>query len=112
MKKLMQRLFARYGTEAVLNSYNGIMSVKVFFESVNSKSWQNMEARHHVLGKLPKGQYICRFAADVPVAAGNMLTVEGSQYIVCRVEDMLGPGGCVYRWALCTKKGGEDTWGQ
>lgn len=111
MRKLLDRVFARYGTQAVLHTDSGEHGVQVFFESVNSKSWQNMEARHHVLGKLPRGQYICRFPAAAAVAAGDSLTVSGNDYLVCRVEDMLGPGGRAYRWALCTRKGGEDTWG-
>lgn len=111
MRKLLERVFARYGTQAVLHTTAGKQNVQVFFESVNSKSWQNMEARYHVLGKLPKGQYICRFPAQTAVRAGDWVKVNGCNYAICRVEDMLGPGGCAYRWALCTRKGGEDTWG-
>ncbi len=111
MRRLMDRVFIRFGTEAVLHTATGKQSVQVLFESVNSKTWQNMEARHHVLGKLPKGQYICRFPSKVAVRAGDWLEVRKERYAVCRVEDMLGPGGCVYRWALCTRKGGADTWG-
>ena len=111
MQKLMDRVFTRYGTEAILHIAGGKQSVQVFFESVNSKSWQNMEARHHVLGKLPKGQYICRFPAKTAVNIGDWVQLDERSYSVCRVEDMLGPGGCAYRWALCTRKGGADTWG-
>jgi hypothetical protein len=112
MQKLMDRVFARYGTEAVLHTAKGRQEVKVLFESVNSKSWQNMQARYHALGRLPRGQYICRFPRWVAVQAGDTVTVNGVAYLVCRVEDMLAPGGCAFRWALCTGKGSEDTWGR
>ena len=111
MRKLMDRVFARYGTEAILHAGTGTQNVQVFFDSVNSKTWQNMEARHHALGKIPKGQYICRFPAATAVAAGDWVKVNGASYRICLVEDVPGPGGCSYRWALCAGKGGEDNWG-
>ena len=112
MHKLMDRVFARYGTEAVLYTAKGQQKVRVFFESVNSKSRQNMEIRNHGLGRLPGGQYICRFPRATVVQMGDTVSVNGKQYQVCRVEDMLVGSGCAFRWALCTGKGSEDTWGQ
>lgn len=112
MQKLMDRVFARYGTEAVLQTANKTQSVRVFFESVNSKSWQNMQSRYHALGRLPRGQYICRFPRATKVQAGDTVRVNGAEYLICRVEDMRLSGGCVFRWALCTGKGSVDTWGQ
>lgn len=112
MQKLMDRIFARYGTPAVLCTGAGEESVRVFLESVNSKSWQNMRSRYHALGRLPRGQYVCRFPRGTAVNGGDTVQVNGTAYLVCRVEDMNGPGGCAFRWALCTQKGSEDTWGQ
>lgn len=112
MQKLMDRVFARYGSDAALITADGLQRIKVFFESVNSKSWQNMQSRHHALGKLPRGQYICRFPRGTAVRAGDAVRVNGALYQICRVEDMIGPGGCAYCWALCTRKGSGDTWGQ
>ncbi len=110
MRGLLDRVFARYGTRAVLHTAAGRQDVRVFFESVNSKAKQNMEARFHTLGQLPGGRYICRFPAATAVAAGDWFRLDGRDYLVCRVEELLGPGGCAYRWALCTGKGGADTW--
>lgn len=112
MQKLMDRIFNRYGMDGAVHRADGIQRVKVFFESVNSKSWQNMQSRHHALGQLPRGQYICRFPKGTLVQAGDTLRVNGTAYLVCRVEDMAGLGGFGYRWALCTKKGSGDSWGQ
>lgn len=69
-----------------------------------------MQMVHHALGKMPKGQYICRFPRATMVAQGDWLEIRGTGYEVCRVEDMTGPDGCGYRWALCTGTGGEDLW--
>ena len=112
MLKMMDRVFAHYGSDAVLYTAAGKQEVKVLFESVNSKSWQNMQSYHHPLGQLPRGQYICRFPRRVAVCAGDTVRVNGSDYVVCRVEDMLVRGDCAFRWALCTGKGSEDTWGR
>ena len=111
MRKLMERLFARYGTEAILHTATESRKVKVFFSSVNSKSWQNMESHHHPLGKIASGQYICRFPVDTAVEAGDWVELKGSGYRICRVEEVAGPGGQHFYWALCTGKGGEDLWG-
>ena len=110
MRGFMDRVFNRYGTEAVLHTGEDDCTVRVFFDSVNSKSQQNMRTQQHPLGKLPKGQYVCRFPAGAAVKAGDWVKVKESSYVICRVEDMMGPGGCVYRWALCTGRGGEDNW--
>lgn len=112
MQKWMDRIFGRYGMDGTVHNADGIQRVKVFFESVNSKSWQNMQSRYHALGQLPRGQYICRFPKGTAVQAGDTLRVSGTAYLVCRVEDMTGLGGMGYRWALCTKKGSGDAWGQ
>ncbi len=112
MQKLMDRVFERYGTNAALQTADGLQRIKVFFESVNSKSWQNMQNRYHELGQLPRGQYICRFPRGTAVQAGDTVRVNGMMYLICRVEDMIGPDGCAYYWALCTGKGSGDNWGR
>jgi hypothetical protein len=107
MGNILDRLFARYGSEAVLSG-SQTRKVRVFFESVNSKSWQNMQSRQHPLGQLPRGQYICRFPRGTAVASGDTLRYRGKAYRICRVEEMTGPGGYCYLWALCTGKGCEE----
>lgn len=107
MGNVVDRLFARYGSEAVLSG-SQTQNVRVFFESVNSKSWQNMQDHQHPLGQVPRGQYICRFPRATAVAPGDTLRYRGKAYRVCRVEEMTGPGGCGYLWALCTGKGREE----
>lgn len=107
MRKLTDRVFTRFGMDAMLN---GQQRLKVLFWSVNSKSWQNMQPRYSVLGQIPRGQYICLFPGGTAVKSGDTLTVNEQDYVVCRVEDYLDANGPVYRWALCTMKGSEDTW--
>lgn len=110
MRKLTDRVFARFGIEAMLTSQQGQQRVKVLFWSVNSKSWQNMKPRYGVLGQIPQGQYVCLFPGETQVQAGDCVAVNEKRYLVCRVEDYLDDKGTVYRWALCTGKGSEADW--
>ena len=103
MRQLMDRIFARYGSEAELQGTER-QKVRVFFESVNRKSRQNMQTQQHLLGQLPMGQYICRFPAGTVVKKGDTLNYRGRSYGICRVEEMVGPGGS-FLWAMCTEKG-------
>lgn len=108
MRKLIDRVFARYGTEAVLSTGENTDTLRVFFQSVNSKSWQNMEKVFHPLGFEPRGQYICMLPADAAAENGSTLTVAGNDYLICRVEKMPICTNPVYQWAICTGKGSEE----
>ena len=111
MRRMMDRLFHRYGTKAAIDNGMGTIQVRVFFQSVNSKNWQNMEKVFHPMGWVPRGQYVCLLPADTAVEAGNTLTVARVDYLICRVEDMPVSSTPAYRWALCARKGSEDVWG-
>ena len=110
MRKITDRVFARYGIDAVLNPSQEAADCKVFFWSVNSKSWQNMQSRYGVLGKAPSGRYVCLLPAETSVKEGDFVAVNGYVYQICRVEDYLDAKGLVCRWALCDMRGSEDNW--
>lgn len=111
MRSLMDKVFARHGIDAKIQTEAGLCQSKVFFHSVNSRSWQNMERCFFPLGEIPRGQYICVFPVSVKVKAGDTVWVGSGAYQVRRVEEMLTKHGPVYRWGLCVEKGGDDTWG-
>ena len=111
MRKLMDRVFACYGTDALLISEAGQQEVKVFFHSVNSRSWQNMERMFFPLGEIHRGQYICVLPIDAVAVAGDTVVLMGKSYKLRRVEEMFVQGQSVYRWGLCVEKGGDDNWG-
>lgn len=111
MRRMIERVFARYGTDATVQTGETLAQVKVFFQSVNSKSWQNMEAAFHPLGAVPGGQYVCMLPAAAAVEKGSTLTVAEKDYTVCRVETMPIDEAPVYQWAICTGKGSEEAWG-
>lgn len=109
MRKLIDRVFVRYGTEATLCTGDATATVKVFFQSVNSKSWQNMERVFHPLGYVPSGQYVCMLPAEAVAEVGSTLSVAGSDYVICRVEKMPICTQPAYQWAICTGKGDATT---
>lgn len=110
MRRLTDRVFARYGIDAVLETQDGDTNVKVFFQSFNSKSKQSIQRPLHPIGWIPQGQYVCLFPAGTAVAVGDWVRVNEQNYQVRRVEDMLDASGPIYRWSLCSRKGSEDTW--
>lgn len=110
MRQLMDRLFGLYATEATLVHDAQQRPVRVFLQSINSRSRQNMEERYSPLGKIPGGQYTCILPAG-SAAEGDTLLLGSKAYRIRRVEDMTLRSGSVYQWGLCVEKGGEDTWG-
>lgn len=109
MREFLNRIFQHYGTRAILTADGAEKQIRVFFQGTNSKSWQNMEKHYCPLGQIPRGQYLCLLPAGT-ASEGNTLQVDGRDYRICRVEDMLLGPDALYQWGLCVEKGGEDTW--
>ena len=110
MRELMDQLFRRYGTEAVLLRGEQQYAVKAFFHSVNSRSWQNMEHVYSPVGETPRGQYNYIGAMEPVVEKGDLLDVGGRRYLLRRAEVVYDSKGPLYRWGLCVERGREDAW--
>ena len=106
MQYVFDSLLSRYGTQITWKS----SVIRGFFQSVNSRSWQNMERMYGPLGEIPRGQYICMLPAAVAVTPGDVLGVGQGQYQIQRVEDVRLGDRVLYQWCLCVRKGGEDLW--
>ena len=111
MDRLMDGALARYGVDAVLHSASGSRAVKVFFHSISSSAWQNVDRQFCALGEVPRGRYLCVMPADADAAVEDILTVHGKNYLLRRVERMYSFTGAVYCWGICVEKGSEDQWG-
>lgn len=110
MESWMQRLFQMYAVPVTVQSGSEKKEAKAFFQSVNSRSWQNMEQIYGPLGQIPSGQYICILPAGSAQSRDILLLNEAS-YRICRLENMMLQDKVIYQWSLCTQKGGKDTWG-
>ena len=111
MKQLLSSIFARYGQMAILSHQGEEMAAQVFFWSINSVSQRNGERLLLPLGRVPVGEYVCILPADVQAQADDTLELEQRQYVIRKVEPMSWHAGAVCQWALCARKGSEDTWG-
>lgn len=111
MRSLMDSVLNRYGVDAMLRTATTARPLKVFFHSVNSSNWQNMERMFFDLGEIPRGQYICVMPADAAAMPEDTLELGGKSYLLRKVEKMALAESSVYCWGLCVEKGREDTWG-
>ena len=111
MRKMVAGILRQYGTSMILSHGETTKKVRGFFQPVRSKSWQNFTNVATPLGEIPRGQYVYVGPADVPVQQGDMLTVDGSNYIFRRLEPYWYGDEQIYIWGLCVEKGVNDTWG-
>ena len=111
MRKMAEGIFRQYGTAMTLTGSGGERKVRAFFQPVRSKSWQSMVDAATPLGEIPRGQYVYMGPADVAVAVGDRLEVQGRTYLFRRVEPYCYGDEAVYVWGLCVEKGVNDTWG-
>ena len=56
MRKTVEQIMQRYGTDMQLIHGNETKTVRGFFRAVNSKSWQSMESEATLLGEITRGQ--------------------------------------------------------
>ncbi len=105
MERLVVRLLSRWGTWAQL----GGKWVQVLLQPWHSRGVQSLQRSFEPLGEVSQGRYVCYLPGDFPVAVGQVLTVTGEGYVICRADKVTGPGGKpLYTWALCRRKGGDN----
>lgn len=111
MKKALERIFEKYGTELTVVGEEKEKAVRGFFRAVNSKSWQSMESEATLLGEISRGQYAYLGPADAGVREGDSLRVGEREYLFRRVEVYRYRDQVLYQWGMCVEKGVNDTWG-
>lgn len=111
MKRTMEGLMTRWGTDMTIVSGGSTKTVRGFFRAVNSKSWQNMESVVSLLGEISRGQYVYLGPVNVAVKEGDTLNLGTKSYLFRRVEAYYFENQPIYLWGLCVEKGVNDTWG-
>lgn len=106
MLRWMEKLFARLGREATLYTANTQTKVQVIFQSINSRSWQNMDLEYDPLGKVPRGQYLCMLPAGTVAEEGDKLGLNGKKYEIRKLEKMYLGSEIQYLWGLCLERKG------
>ena len=111
MRRAVERVMARHGTDLTIVSGEENKTVRGFFRAVNSKSWQSMESEVSLLGEITRGQYVYMGPVDGSVKEGDSLILGGRNYLFRRTELYYYGNQAVYQWGLCVEKGVNDTWG-
>ncbi len=111
MRNMVDKLLKQYGMEMTLSREEMEKQVWGFFQTVQSRSFQNMVRRDSPFGTVSRGQYVYIGSAGETLNEGDTLTVAGREYVVQRWEPYYYAGEAVYIWGLCCQKGGGDTWG-
>lgn len=112
MRRMLERLLGKYGTEVTIYHQGTATRVRAFFMPTASRSWQNMEHVYTPLGETPRGQYNYIGPVEPLAEMGDVLEVGGQKYLLRRLEVVRDRGGPVYRWGLCVENGGIDGWGR
>ena len=111
MRRQVERIFARHGTDLTIVSEEETKTVRGFFRAVNSQSWQSMESEATLLGEITRGQYVYMGPVAVKVKEGDTLVLGEKSYLFRRVEPYYYDNEPVYQWGLCVEKGVNDIWG-
>ena len=111
MRKTVESILQRHGTDMTLISGSGQKTVRGFFRAVNSKSWQSIESEATMLGELTRGQYVYLGPVGMEVKEGDTLALGNRSYLFRRVEPYYYGNEAVYQWGLCVEKGVNDIWG-
>ena len=111
MRKTVERVFSRHGTDLTIVSGSAAKTVRGFFRAVNSKSWQSMESEATLLGEISRGQYVYLGPVSAAVKEGDSLILGDRSYLFRRTELYYYGNQAVYQWGLCVEKGVNDTWG-
>ena len=106
----IDKVMRKYGSSMVVLQGEKAMPFRGFLQHSGSKSWQNMEAEHCPLGQIPTGQYVLMAPMVPDIAEGDTLICGELKVVVRRVETVMLGDKPQYRWGLCVRKGGEDTW--
>lgn len=104
------RILKKYGMPLERLEEGQWKSFRGFLQPATSKSWQNLERQTCALGEVPGGMYV--FIGPVGAAEeGDTLRLKEEAYILRRLDTVYYADQAVYSWGLCSRKGGEDTWG-
>ena len=108
MHHIVDKIFAKWGSEMLLEKGGIRRPFRALLQHSGSKSWQNMQKQFSPIGRVSTGQYVFIGPAEPSAATGDMLVMDGVVYELRRVESVKFGNKIVYRWGLCVKMGGDS----
>ena len=111
MRKLVEKIFRRYGVPMTMQGPSGTNTVHGFVQHTATSARKHLLPEYTSLGALPQGHYLVL----LPVSSANvgqLMMYNDTWYIVRRVERVWLGKTAVYDWCLCEERGEADAWGK
>lgn len=107
---MLEKIFRCHGSDITLTRGSETICLRGFFQPDLSRAKQNLYPEMTQTGVILPGQYLLLCPVEPEVLPGDTVAVAGEAYLLRRRETLREKGVPLYQWALCTKKGGADTW--
>lgn len=110
MEELIGQVIDKYGTPLEILREDRVLQIRGFLQSAQSKNWKKTEKEVSPLGEIPGGLYV--FIGEPDCAReGDTIALGEELFLLRRLDVVYYADKSAYCWGLCSKKGGEDTWG-
>ena len=107
MRERMEKILQRHGMAVDVWHDGTITRVKAFFQPVIARIAREISTP---LGMAPLGKFHYFGPAEQEIDVDDEVILAGVNYVVIRAEEIRDDQGIVYRWAVCRRSGGQDTW--
>ena len=111
MKKLVDKIFRRYGVAMQIQSQSGVYTVYGFVQHTATSARKHLLPEYTSLGRIPQGHYLMLLPL-YQAQEGQMLQYNNKWYVVRRIERVWLGNTAVYDWCLCEERGAWDQWGK
>ena len=108
---MLEKIMGCYGRELELRHEGLCYTVRAFLQPVTGRGENMSRISPSPLGQEEKGQYVYIGPVSPAAGEGDELVCPEGVFLIRRCETVDGIGQPAYRWGMCVRKGGEDTWG-
>lgn len=109
MRRMVEKILDRYGRPIQIRGHD--TPVRAFLQPVTGHSQSMIRVTPSPLGMTQTEQFVYIGPLEPVLHTQDVLTMDGTQYLVCRAEQIGGLNGPAYQWGMCEKKGELDRWG-
>lgn len=106
MRNMVEKLLKQHGMQIRVEG----RQVCALFQSVTGKLERLAERIPGILGVESGKRWIYIGPLEPQLREDQTLTVEGRDYLVRSVQQIMGNDGPAYTWAMCVEKGREEPW--
>lgn len=111
MKKLVDKVFRRYGVPIDVQDEQSVTRVYGFVEHATTSARRYLFPEYTSLGQVPPGHYLILLPLHT-VNDGQQLMYDGKWYIVRRMEQVWVGKTAIYDRCICEERGVTDQWGR